>query len=141
MSSIRYEAELLAPISKHLNYKGYRWQEAEVRFYDYRIDLYAYSRVNDQTIAIELKLRNWKKALSQSIVYQLCADIVYAALPKDVISESVIESFKLHGVGLIGVSDKHRCRQILQPGKSDEVRSWYRNELISNLTGKLHEHC
>ncbi len=131
MSIYRHESELLSPVAGYVHRKGFRWQRTELPFYEYRIDLYGYSRVHSLTVAIELKLRNWKRALEQGIVYQLTADWVFAAMPRKVITTEVHDAFAGHGVGLIGVSDAGRCVQLLLPQDSGEVRDWYRKHYIS----------
>ncbi|GAG43766.1 unnamed protein product, partial [marine sediment metagenome] len=55
-------------------------------FYEYRIDLFAFSQKLDVTIAVELKLHRWRRALEQSLLYQLCADFVFIALPAPTIA-------------------------------------------------------
>lgn len=131
MSSYRREADLLAPVSAYVRRKGFRWQDTELAFYEYRIDLYGFSRVDAMSLAIELKLKNWRRALQQTIIYQLCADWVFAALPESAVNDVVQSAFAEHGVGLIGVGDTGRCRQVLVPRQSPDVREWYRKHFVS----------
>lgn len=140
MNKIELESDLLEPIAKYIARKGFRWQQTEVNFYDYRIDLCGYSKMVDEIIAVELKLRNWRRALEQSLIYQLCCDTVYSALPKTSITEKTISEFKSHGVGLIGVGE-FRCVQVLEPAKSTETRGWYRSEILIGLTARQNERC
>ncbi len=133
MSDFRFEHEMAKPVSKYLRHRGFRFQGEEVNFYEYRIDLYAFSRVEDSSIAVELKLMNWRRALTQSLIYQLCADYVYAALPKAAIGDTMLQAFRDSGLGVIAVT-KSRCIQILQPMPSLEVRSSYRGALVKHLT-------
>ena len=140
MNKIRRESDLLEPLSKYIRRRGFRWQQAEVKFYDYRIDLCGYSKALDEIVAIELKMRKWQRALEQSLIYQLCCDTVFAALPKESISQNAIAEFSNHGVGLIAVGET-RCVQILRPTPSEEVRDWYRTEILFNLTTRRNERC
>ena len=57
-------------------------QKVELPFYEYRIDLYGFSCEENSTVAIELKLSDWRRAVEQAMLYQLCADLVYIAMPE-----------------------------------------------------------
>lgn len=140
MNKIKLESDLLDPLSKYFRRKGFRWQQTEVNFYDYRIDLCGYSKSLDEIVAVELKMRKWRRALEQSLIYQLCCDTVFAALPRESISRNTIAEFSNHGIGLIGVGST-RCVQVLQPTQSKEVRDWYRTEILLNLTARQNERC
>lgn len=130
MAYIQKEAELLKPVSGNLKRKGYREQQDEVPFYEYRMDLYGYSRKTDRTIAIELKLTRWKRAFEQALIYQLCADYVYLALP--LASAMRVESNLLltHGLGLIGVCENRKCRLLVEAIQSSVVMPNYRDFYI-----------
>lgn len=135
MITYQLEKELLSPVSRYVHRKGFRWQQTELAFYEYRIDLYGFSRKDSSSIAIELKLRNWRRALEQSIIYQLTADYVFAALPRKVISKEVCNEYAILGVGLIGVGNTGRCTQVLAADRSNDVRDQYRQHYISLVSG------
>jgi len=135
MNKFRRESELFDPVAAYVYRRGFRWQLPEAPFYDYRIDLYGYSRTNMLATAIELKLTNWRRALEQTLVYQLTADLVYAAFPRYNITDTVISAFSTHGIGLIGVGPSGRCEQLLASRQSDDVRDWYRQHFISLIHG------
>src|SRR5206468_2320806 len=103
-------------------------------FYDYRIDLYAFSKVSRATVAVELKLRKWKRALEQAMIYQLCSDFVYIALPLSVANRVDREALRTYGIGLIAVCE-NGCRTLLEAEKSAEVRQHYRGPYIRMLRG------
>ena len=117
-----------------MNRKGFRWQERELPFYEYRIDLYGYSRPTRMTLAIELKLHDWKRALQQTLIYQLCADLVYAALPRRNVAPRVLSSFREAGLGIIAVDDYRRCRVVLNPLRSCEVLEQYAHVPSRSIT-------
>jgi hypothetical protein len=105
----------------------------ELPFYEYRIDLYAFSRKANATVAIELKLNDWRRALIQTMLYQLCADLVYIAMPERSarrVDKSELESI---GIGLIAVRDSGRCTCILAAKPHTEVRLTYRLSQIDYL--------
>src|SRR6266700_4171322 len=59
------ESQLLEPVAKFAKRKGFCLQSVELPFYEYRIDFYGFSHKNNATVAIELKLNNWRRALEQ----------------------------------------------------------------------------
>jgi len=131
----RYEASLLDPVASYVRRKSFRWQETELPFYEYRIDLYGFSRVGDITVAVELKLNKWRRAHEQALLYQLCADLVFVALPIGAVHRANHEMFCRYGIGLIAVSDVPRCVQIIPARQSPVVRTHYRNAYVQMLMG------
>src|SRR5438093_6134913 len=107
------ERDLLLPVANYARRLGYRMQTFELPFYDYRIDLYAFSKVSRATVAVELKLRKWKRALEQAMIYQLCSDFVYIALPLSVANRVDREALRAYGIGLIAVCE-NGCRTLLE---------------------------
>lgn len=129
MREIKKEKELLKPISNYLKDEGYALQMAEACFFDYAIDLYGYSEKKRKCVAIELKLHDWKKALKQALIYQLCADYVYVAFPESSLRKVQVSAFSEFGIGFIAVSPG-RCRRVLKAEKSIEIMSHYKSEMI-----------
>jgi len=135
MISFRRESSLADPVAAYFNRKSYHFQERELPFFDYRIDLYNYSRPSNMTVAVEFKLTNWRRAFEQSLIYQLCADLVYIAMPAPFIHRVDLKLLSTHGIGLISVAERPRCRQIIAPIQSQEVRSYYKNDIVEILQG------
>lgn len=133
MISFRTESELRAIVSKHLEATSFSLQLEEAQFYDYSIDQYGYSEATDQTIAVELKIRKWSRALEQALVYQLCADIVVVAMPAKSAVRADTAEFKRHGIGLLAVSTDGKCEELVKPRSSHVVRNYYRNEYVNLL--------
>lgn len=138
-ASIRYarpttlfdaEAQLLAPVGNYLRRKLYSRQITESPFFEYRIDLYAYSPVKQLTVAVELKLRNWKRAFEQALLYQLCADRAFIAVPQATARCVDLCGLAAHGVGLLAVGPSGRCEQWLAAGQPEIVREHYRDHYI-----------
>ena len=73
-----------------------------------------YTRTVKNTIAIEAKLRNWKRALNQAYRYKWFSQKSYVCLPSSAVKPAFknIEIFKEMGVGLIEVC-KHKGIKIL----------------------------
>jgi hypothetical protein len=129
------ESQLLEPVARFAKRKGFCLQEVELPFYKYRIDLYGFSRKSDATVAIELKLNDWRQALKQSLLYQLCADLVYIAMPESSVKRVVRAELQLNGVGLIAVLESGGCSCVLQAKEHAEVRPFYRSSQIEYLKG------
>ncbi len=79
----------------------------EVRLYNRIIDLLLIGKINQSPkIAMEFKLKDWKKALQQAYSYQLVADYVYIVMYEKyetLINEDLI---KKNGIGLIIANSK-----------------------------------
>lgn len=128
--TFRREDELAAPVSRFLRNRGFGAQGEEIQFYDRRMDLYAVCGRSGVTASVELKLANWPRAIEQALLYQLCSDLVYVAVPRSVVSRVDREVLRRHGIGLIAV-EAHRCREIVSASPSTVVRHYYREELVS----------
>ena len=131
------ESALFDPVARYLSRKGFRWQMPELGFYEYRIDLYAFSPNEDLTIAVELKLGKWKRGVEQILLYQLCADLVYLAVPTTILHRVDQSLFTRYGLGLLTVDTPRRCRQIIPGHQSPELRNCYRERSLEMLQGQL----
>ncbi len=136
MIAFEQEARLLAPVARYVRRKAYRYQLPELPFYDYRIDLYGFSARADRTIAVELKLGRWRRALEQAILYQLCADFTLIALPRPMVARVEVGLLAEYGVGLLAVGPTGRCEQIIAPRLSTVTRPHYREYFIQLLQGQ-----
>jgi len=128
------ESLLLKPVAAYFRRKSFRWQEEELPFYAHRVDLYGFSRVSGRTVAVELKLHKWQRAFAQVILYQLCADYVYIAMPANSIGRVDIDLLKTHGIGLLSIGNGGRCRQILGSEQSTVVCDNYKDIYVNILT-------
>jgi len=137
---LRKEAELTNPVSLYFHRKGYRWQATELQFYDYNIDIYGFSRISDLTVSVELKIKNWRRAFEQALVYQLCSDLVFMALPKETVHRVDQRMLAAEGIGLISVAGNNRCKIIVEPRSSHVVRDGYKRHNIDVLR-QTKEHC
>jgi hypothetical protein len=98
------------------------------------MDMYCYSAKEDRTVAVELKLAKWSRAVEQALLYQLCSDLVYIAMPRAVVSRIDLDVLIGHGVGLIAVGDR-RCWEVLGAAPSQMVRRHYRDAYLALLRG------
>jgi hypothetical protein len=120
------ESALLAPVQRSLRRRGFGHQQDEVQFFEYSIDLYGYAVQMQTTIAVELKLSRWTRAFEQALVYQLCADYVYLALPWGAAKKVEIPLLEQHGLGLIGIQPGPRCVVLCPAQQSPVIMPNYR---------------
>jgi len=132
MRTFRTEAYLTDPVSRYLRRRRFRAQFPQAPFYEYRIDIFGFSQFDDACIAVELKLVRWQRALEQALIYQLCADYAYVAMPKAALVRVPLDRFEEHGVGLISVSGVG-CNTIIPACPSPVVQDFYRTNLIHLL--------
>lgn len=137
MTGSRTEASLLSPISRFVRARGFNCQLEELQFYEYRIDLYGYSLNRDLTIAVELKLKDWRRAIQQALVYQLCADAAYVAMPVESCRKADRDALVEFGIGMIGIASDNKCTEILAPRRNSVLRKHYREEYIYMLMESL----
>ncbi|MBW8000687.1 MAG: hypothetical protein FVQ80_01525 [Planctomycetes bacterium] len=133
MIDITKESSLLDPITKYIKRKGFRLHVSELPFYERRVDIYGFSKKKNKTIAIELKLHKWKKAIEQALLYQLCADEAYIAMPKKFVGRVNLELLAKYGIGLISISETGRCQKMVEAKQSSVMRIGYKNNHIDYL--------
>jgi len=72
--------------------------------------------INDtKKAAVEVKMRDWEKALFQAYLNSYFFDESYVALPQDIVNKLDFTIFEYYGVGLIAVNKKH-AEIVLKPG-------------------------
>jgi len=97
---------LVHPVKTFFEQQGYQVRE-EVQLGFYYADLVASN--NDYTVAVELKLRNYKKAITQAKNYQLFVDFAYVALPLQRVYTVLRKQqhvFEKEGIGLLVVNEQ-----------------------------------
>jgi hypothetical protein len=124
------EKQLLKPVAKFAREQGFCLQEPELPFYEYRIDLYGFSAHANSTVAFELKLTDWRRALEQALLYQLCSDYVYIAMPERSTGKVDMTELRSQGIGLISVLESGDCSCLLPAAIHSEVRQFYRSTQI-----------
>ena len=118
------ESMLLPPVQRYFSH-AYCKRATEVPFYDHRIDLYGYSPSTDCSIAVELKLRKWRRAFQQALVYQLCSDYVFIAVPEATAHRIDVDRLREYGIGLLSISDD-RCSEDLPAASSPVLNARYK---------------
>jgi hypothetical protein len=127
------EKQLLKPVAKYAHQQGFCLQGRELPFYEYRIDLYGFSTHRNSTVAFELKLADWRRALEQALLYQLCSDYVYIAMPERSAGKVDVAELRSQGIGLISVLESGDCSCLLPAAEHSEVRQFYRSTQIEFL--------
>jgi hypothetical protein len=115
------ELELVKPVMVYLKEKGYIVRR-EIRIGYHRADIVGFKR--DNTVAVELKINDWKKAIVQAKNYQLGADYVYIAVPL-IKSFNILRKAELQikncGIGLLVVNEKSMdVKEIIKPKRSNK---------------------
>lgn len=89
----------------------------------------------ERTLAIELKLKDWKGGLYQAYRYKWFSDISYLALysPFSQQAKKNIHLFKEHNVGLIEIFDNESLRVIFRPKIEKPFSKNYRAIANENL--------
>lgn len=106
MSLFYQESELIKPVSDYFKNKGYKVRY-EIRIGFCRADIVAFK--DNKSTAVELKLRDWKKAIIQAKNYQLGSNYVYLAIPLSKaynVLRKAEHYLKKEGIGLLIVNEK-----------------------------------
>jgi len=116
------ERALAAPVARHLQAQGYRTFE-EVYFNGRIADLVALK--DEEVVAVELKLANYREAHRQAVAYQVGCHRSYAALPLDaalVAMRKHRNEFVTSGAGLLAVNMPAGDVRELLPARHHEGR-------------------
>ncbi len=125
------ERELYHPIKKNYT-KRFRLYE-EIRLYSRIIDLLLFDKNKSKTIiAMEFKLKDWKKAFIQAFTYLLIANYVYIVLYHKNIKNVDKDLLKINGIGLISAT-KNRYRIILKPKKNNKIDKTLLNIILNEI--------
>lgn len=144
------EEDLRDPVRGFLEAEGYTVRD-EVWINGRIADLYAY-RGDDEPVAVELKLTDWKTAVRQAEAYQLGAVYTYIALPLIHVPKIMRRSQALRSrnVGLLGVAPgvgdgfkkaseelEHErgepdVRELLEPGSSDRFLPFLAEKIVED---------
>lgn len=129
--TLKREAMLLPIVQAYFS-SEYESRTTELPFYEHRIDLYGYSSGTERTVAVELKLRDWRRALQQALLYQLCSDFVFIAVPLATARRIDLEQLRTHGIGLLSVDDDH-CVEELPAISSPVLNPHYKAQFTAMI--------
>lgn len=102
-----------------------------------------YELVFRQSIAIEAKLKNWKRAMMQAYRYKWFADYSYVVLDANYIKPALenIGLFKEYNVGLLSLSTEGEFQNYFSPHKEKPIDSKMQILLSETLLFKDHTSC
>jgi len=105
------------------------------------IDLLCVSKrkSNLELIAVEAKLNDWKRVLSQAFTRLFYVDKSYIAVPENTVNKIDIEILKRDGIGLISV-DGH-AKIILEARKSNKTFEWRKEMIIKDVFKRIQYEC
>ena len=111
------ERDLVPPVVAHFLGLGYE-VFAEVEIASRWADLIAMGA--EDVVAVELKVRDWRRAVRQAMAYQLAADRSFVALPLRRAQEAYRRrhAFEVEGIGLLAVDAEGRVRTVLPSAPS-----------------------
>lgn len=116
----------MKPISAYLRHTGCDVVIPDLPFFDRGIDVYAIrSRPRRLAFAVELKLYDWRKALRQAAIYQLCSDFSYVALPSTTVPKVQLDQFRQAGIGILSIGVTGDVSIFLKARRSTEQREFY----------------
>jgi hypothetical protein len=136
-----HESDLLQPVKHFLEAKGYQRVVAEVNFCHCVIDVVACPEPGLPSVCVELKIADWRRAVRQARVYQLCAQRVYVALLDRFSHRPAREQLAATGIGLLSVRPAVQQRagaaveELLPAGASAIHQERYEQRLIRALEG------
>lgn len=136
MGGIRLEAWLREPIAARFRGMGYAVRH-EIPLNGRYADVLAGR--DEQLVAVELKLTNWKEALAQAMHYQLAAQKSYVAMPLSKAHAPMRSRsrFERQGVGVLAVAPDGDVRILIDARESDRrlpfltqgvLESWFRGK-------------
>jgi hypothetical protein len=82
--------------------------------------------VSEALIAVEFKLSDWRRGLSQAEHHLIAFDYCYVCLPKRTITASIREAFSKSGIGLLLVEEavgRIALTEVISPRLS--TRKWH----------------
>lgn len=135
------ELELIKPVSDYLKNQGYNVKR-EIKIGYCIADIVAFKK--NEVIAVELKLKDWKKAIIQARNYQLGTDFVFIAVPLFRVYNIIRKAeyyLKKEGIGLLVVKENNcEVRKIIdaKPSKK-KICNININEIIRNKQRKLNK--
>jgi hypothetical protein len=106
MSPFYQESELFKPVSDYFTSKGYKVRY-EIKIGFCRADIVAFKE--GKITSVELKLRDWKRAIIQAKNYQLGSNYVYLAMPLSKVYNILRKAeytMRKEGIGLLIVNEK-----------------------------------
>ncbi len=102
-----------------------------------RPDLLLKNQNSKKIITIELKLKNWKRALAQAFKYKSFSDKTYVCMDQNNIYPALknLEMFKKYNIGLISIDNNYKIKVYYKP----KLRKAYSKKLYENVQNIFNE--
>lgn len=86
-----------------------------------RPDILLKSKKSKKIITIELKLKNWKRALAQAYKYKSFSDISYVCMDESNIDAVLkhLDMFEKYNIGLITISKNKKVNIVFKPNATE----------------------
>lgn len=86
-----------------------------------RPDILLKSKKNKKIITIELKLKNWKRALAQAYKYKSFSDVCYVCMDEKNINLVLkhLDMFEKYNIGLITISKNKKVKILFKPDATE----------------------
>jgi hypothetical protein len=101
-----------------------------------------YSEVLEGCIAIEAKLKNWKRALEQAYRYKWFSNKSFVILPEENINPALknLDLFKKYGVGLASINEKNEIQPHYTPNYTEPYSKKMHTLLSEHLINDLNSY-
>lgn len=125
--SINSELDLVERVVAFLQEDGYDEIKKEIPNFTKSIDIVATK--NDSIFCIEVKLKNWKQAVNQTLGHRNIADFIIIAIATVNISEKYKNDAEKYGFGIIHCNPtSSECNVIITPKPNN--RKWNTQQKI-----------
>lgn len=128
------EDSLKEDVKAHFFSLGYRCHLEQVPFLSRLIDLCFYGPESGKILSVELKVKNWRDAIRQARVYQLCSDEVYVVMHPSFAHRANTELFQQFGIGLLAFDGC--CQTYVAASRSPLVKERLRDKLVKLFEGE-----
>ena len=103
-----------------------------------RPDILLKSKTNTKIITIEVKLKNWKRALQQAYKYRSFSDVAYICMDEKNVKPALenLELFKKCNIGLLAIDSKNKIKIYYEPTMDHAFVETLRNVAESKFSVK-----
>ncbi len=126
------EAELQSSCARFFGSQGFL-TEVEVPFLYKLADLFCFHEETGECVAVEVKVKNWREALEQALVYQMMADKVYIALYENHLRPVDHSLLAAKGVGLLRVSSTGEVAVDLEAPSSPRRIPYFVSKVVATV--------
>ncbi len=140
------EELLVQPVEDYFISLGYVMAR-EMQFFSKYIDLFGFNGGASSTVAVELKVRDWRRAIKQAKIYSLCANRVYIAMPY-LVAKRAAKEMGSDCIGLLAVHTREhpgrwRVDELIAASESPRKREDFASRLVESckVAGERDNEC